>query len=370
MAFPRSFLPSPSASVRRALAPVFVVALVCGLGACSRGDAGGAAGISGGESIELAAPPTSRADFGEVADFAFTERRGERVARADLAGAPWLAGFVFTSCSTICPALAVEMNRAVEAFEGLDAKVVAISVDPEFDTPERLAEFAGRYSGGDDEDWLFLAGDEEATHELIRTSFKLAVERNPGADPGLAISHSSLLVAIDGDGQIRGYYDGADPRATDAAIARMRYLAGDRSGLSRLPLLNATLNAIAAALLLLGYIAIKRGLRERHAVLMQSAFAVSAAFLTSYLVYHFAVVPAQGGPVQFGGDGAMRTVYFVILATHVVGAIVNLPMVLRTLWLARKERWDAHRRLARRTFPLWMYVSVTGVLVYWLLYQW
>ena len=103
---------------------------------------------------------------------------------------------------------------------------------------------------------------------------------------------------------------------------------------------------------------------------MRAAFVVSAAFLASYLYYHFVVIPAQGGPVRYGGTGAAKAAYLALLLTHVLGAIVNLPMVLRTLWLAQKERWDGHRRWARRTYPLWLFVSVSGVLVYLLLYPW
>jgi uncharacterized membrane protein YozB (DUF420 family) len=102
---------------------------------------------------------------------------------------------------------------------------------------------------------------------------------------------------------------------------------------------------------------------------MRAAFLVSAAFLASYLWYHFVVI-AETGPTRFRHEGWPKTAYLALLASHVVLAVVNLPMVLRTLWLAHRERWPAHRRLARWTFPLWMYVSVTGVLVYLCLYVW
>jgi uncharacterized membrane protein YozB (DUF420 family) len=134
-----------------------------------------------------------------------------------------------------------------------------------------------------------------------------------------------------------------------------------------LPALNATLNGTCACLLVAGLIAIRSGRRERHARIMKSAFAVSAAFLASYLYYHFAV--AGGEPTRFNGTGAARTGYLVLLLTHTALAVVNLPMVLRTLWLAHRERWADHRRLARWTFPIWLYVSVTGVAVYAVLYH-
>ncbi len=134
-----------------------------------------------------------------------------------------------------------------------------------------------------------------------------------------------------------------------------------------LPAVNASLNGLAAVLLVLGWRAIRSGRRERHERLMKAAFAVSAAFLACYLYYHFAV--ARGEPTRFHRTGAARTAYLLLLLTHTVLAAVNLPMVLRTLWLAHREDWERHRRLARITFPIWLYVSVTGVLVYVVLYH-
>ena len=130
------------------------------------------------------------------------------------------------------------------------------------------------------------------------------------------------------------------------------------------PALNATLNAISAVLLFAGYIAIRAGHRERHGKLMGAAFAVSMAFLASYVVYH-----ATSEPTKYGRDDWTRGVYFLILITHVILAAVNLPMVLRTIWLARKKDWERHKKWARWTFPIWAYVSITGVVVYWMLYQ-
>ena len=130
------------------------------------------------------------------------------------------------------------------------------------------------------------------------------------------------------------------------------------------PALNASLNALAAVLLFAGYIAIRGGNRERHGKLMGAAFTVSMAFLASYLVYH-----ATSEPTRYSREDWTRTVYFVILITHVILAVVNLPMVLRTVWLARKKDWERHKKWARWTFPIWAYVSVTGVVVYWMLYR-
>jgi uncharacterized membrane protein YozB (DUF420 family) len=130
---------------------------------------------------------------------------------------------------------------------------------------------------------------------------------------------------------------------------------------------NAPRNGVAAVLLLLGFAAIKRGRRETHRRFMLAAFATSTAFLMCYLYYHFAV--ARGQPTRFHGEGTARAAYLALLLSHTVLAVVNLPMVLRTLWLAHREDWERHRRLARWTFPLWLYVSVTGVAVYVVLYH-
>ena len=135
-------------------------------------------------------------------------------------------------------------------------------------------------------------------------------------------------------------------------------------GVRDLPSLNAALNAASALLLAAAYHAIRRREVERHRRLMLTAVATSAIFLVSYLVYH-----AQVGSVRFTGQGPVRAIYFGILITHTVLAAAIVPLVLRTLYLALKRRFDAHRRIARWTFPIWMYVSVTGVVIYVMLYR-
>jgi uncharacterized membrane protein YozB (DUF420 family) len=131
-----------------------------------------------------------------------------------------------------------------------------------------------------------------------------------------------------------------------------------------LPAVNATLNATSAVLLLLAYRAIRAHAVERHRLLMLAAAAVSTVFLVCYLVYHYHV-----GSVRFTGQGAARTVYFTILISHTILAVAIVPLVLRTLFLGLKRRDPQHRRLARWTFPLWLYVSVTGVVIYAMLYH-
>lgn len=131
-----------------------------------------------------------------------------------------------------------------------------------------------------------------------------------------------------------------------------------------LPALNASLNLLSAALLAAGYAFIRAGRRDRHRACMIAALVVSGLFLTSYLVYH-----ANVGSVPFGRQGAIRLVYFFILITHIVLAAAIVPLVIVTVSRAARGRFAEHKRLARWTLPIWGYVSVTGVLVYLMLYR-
>jgi uncharacterized membrane protein YozB (DUF420 family) len=127
---------------------------------------------------------------------------------------------------------------------------------------------------------------------------------------------------------------------------------------------NAVLNSIAAVLLVIGWVAIARGQWRVHRAAMIAAFVVSAIFLVSYLTYH-----AIAGSVPFRGQGLVRPVYFTILVSHVILAAAVPVLALRMFFLAWRGRWDAHRRLGRITMPVWLYVSVTGVVIYLMLYH-
>ncbi len=126
-----------------------------------------------------------------------------------------------------------------------------------------------------------------------------------------------------------------------------------------LPHVNAALNALSSVFLIAGYIAIRKGQRTRHRVCMLVAACVSALFLVSYLTYHF-----NSGLARFGGEGAIRTFYFAFLIAHVAIAAAITPLVPITLFRALSSRFDRHRRIARWTLPLWLYVTVSGVVVY------
>ena len=131
-----------------------------------------------------------------------------------------------------------------------------------------------------------------------------------------------------------------------------------------LPALNATLNGISTLLLITGWVLIKRREQLLHRACMIAALVVSALFLTSYVIYH-----AQVGSVPFTGTGWIRTVYFAILIPHVILAAAIVPPILITASRGLSAKYDKHRRIARWTLPLWLYVSVTGVIVYLMLYQ-
>lgn len=133
---------------------------------------------------------------------------------------------------------------------------------------------------------------------------------------------------------------------------------------SFLPTLNALLNGTSALLLLAGYYRIRRGNREGHRRFMIAGLIVSSLFLVSYLTYH-----AHAGSVRFHGQGWIRPVYFAILLSHTLLAAVIVPLVLITLVRALRDDFGRHRAIARWTFPIWLYVSVTGVIVYLMLYH-
>ncbi|MBI3292593.1 MAG: DUF420 domain-containing protein [Elusimicrobia bacterium] len=131
-----------------------------------------------------------------------------------------------------------------------------------------------------------------------------------------------------------------------------------------LPTLNASLNGTSAIFIIAGYLAIWKKKVTAHAACMLAATIVSACFLISYVIYHVKV-----GSVRFPGQGWVRPLYFGILISHTTLALAIVPLILRTLYLAAKREFERHTRIARWTLPLWLYVSVTGVIVYWMLYQ-
>jgi putative membrane protein len=152
---------------------------------------------------------------------------------------------------------------------------------------------------------------------------------------------------------------------SSAAVAFLFWLlyarkgGGDAASLAFLPAVNAGLNATTTAFLLRGWFAIRSGNRALHAFCQKTAFIVSAVFLVCYIVYH-----SVHGDSHFPGTGFIRPAYFTILISHILLSIVALPMVLATFFFALTARFDTHRKWARLTFPVWLYVSITGVLIF------
>lgn len=134
--------------------------------------------------------------------------------------------------------------------------------------------------------------------------------------------------------------------------------------LADLPHVNAFLNSACTVFLLLGFYFIRQGKKERHRKMMTAALATSALFMISYLIYHYNV-----GSVKFTGQGTIRTIYFSILLSHTILAVAVPPLAIITFIRAIRERFDNHKKIARWTLPIWLYVSLTGVAVYIMLYQ-
>jgi protein SCO1/2/putative membrane protein len=300
-----------------------------------------------------------------VGPFTLTERSGKTVSRDDLLGKVWVAHFFFTTCTGPCTKTLPAMRELQRRFAGKpDVRLVSITVNSSHDTLERLRQYADEV-GADAPQWLFLTGDEEEVHRIIRTSFFQGVERNPEATgSGQDVTHTPNLLVIDREGNINGYADGTQPESASVIARQVRQLAGRRYWL---PAVNAGLNSLCTLLLLAGYGAIRRRAERLHIVLMASALVTSAMFLACYLYFHFVVLGAE--PTRFRGEGWVRITYFAILLTHTVLAMVVAPLALVVAGLGILDRRTWHARLARWTLPIWLYVSITGVVVYGMLYQ-
>jgi protein SCO1/2 len=160
--------------------------------------------------------------YGTLPEFELVDRSGQNVTLAGLRGKVWVADFIFTHCAGPCPLLSSKMSKLQDAVRELDGvRLVSFSVDPERDTPEVLAEYAGKFQA-DPERWLFLTGAKEPLYRLVVEGFRLAVEEG-GPQAGL-ITHSTRFVLVDQEGRIRGYYDGAEGRTIQALLPDIRAL--------------------------------------------------------------------------------------------------------------------------------------------------
>lgn len=177
----------------------------------------------GGMRSVLAAEPASSDAFAEVKPFALTERSGAEVTLETLRGRPWVASFVFTRCGGPCPRVSGSMKQLHARLKDTDVRLVTFTVDPEYDTPAILSEYADAL-GADKERWLFLTGSADALRDVSVQSFQLPVERDESQPPGQLVTHKTLLCVVDRKGTIRGYYDGESDEGVAQADARARFL--------------------------------------------------------------------------------------------------------------------------------------------------
>ena len=348
-----------------------------------------------------------------IEDFSLTECHGQTITKADLLGKPWLACFVFTRCAGPCPRVSQQMQVLQKRLQGLDVRLVSFSVDPENDTPGVLRTYAEHYRA-DPQRWWFLTGDKEVIYRLIRRSFRMIVDEDPKQIPGFEVIHSTEIMYVDAAGVVRGRYNAQN----DVAMARLRrFLLGKTDPIDvavikegeanerrqaelqrqseqaaerpmqpevaaetrarvpdwvlRLPAVNASLNGLATVLLCAGWVLIKSNKPRAHKTVMLTAFAVSMAFLACYLVYHQQLRHWTGsGSHRFEGQGPIRPVYYTILISHVTLAAAVPVLASITIYRGLTNQFERHKRLARVTFPIWLYVSVTGVIIYFILYHW
>ncbi|MFO0843124.1 MAG: DUF420 domain-containing protein [Gemmataceae bacterium] len=317
-----------------------------------------------------------------VSGFSLTERSGRKVARDDLKGKVWVASFIVTRCPDgKCPQVTQTVRKLQDRLAGRrDVLLVTFTTDPERDKLDELNAYADRF-GADPDRWLFLTGGEEEIDALLKSMML----RNPGTTFSKGqIDHAQKLLLIDRDGHLVGVYDGMDspempPGEFDRSLRSLtRHV--DRLLQPKLPawmptdfpLFNATLNALAGVLLLTGYSAIRLRNVRLHMLCMLTAILVSALFLTSYLFYHLYVKAGQ--PTRFAeqwpdAPAWVGYAYHAVLISHTVLAVPTAPMALIAAYQGLRGRIRQHTRLARWTLPIWLYVSVTGVVVYWMLYR-
>lgn len=324
-----------------------------------------------------------------LGSFRLEERSGRTITDADLSGGVSIASFIFTSCPLSCPRISGVMKGLQERLVGSDVRLVSFSVDPEHDTAAVLQEYARRF-GAEGDRWWFLTGSKSVIYDLIRDRFQLGVEKStaPAGPDSEAFIHSDRLALID-HGRIAGLYDSTDPKALDALVAKARRAALP-GWVLRLPGVNAALNGLSALLLLAGWLLIRRHGRsvvrpavettdpaataarstwddplvKGHVACMLAAIATSTLFLGCYLLYHF-----KAGSMPFAQDGIVRVAYLTILLSHTLLATASVPMILTTVRRGWRGEFARHVSIASLTFPIWLYVAVTGVVIYLMLYH-
>jgi protein SCO1/2/putative membrane protein len=300
--------------------------------------------------------------------FTLTNQDDHAFSDADLAGKTWVVDFVFTRCGGPCPMMTQKMVKLSKEVASPDMRFVSISVDPSYDTPAVLRQYA-KDQGATDPRFVFLTGQPKVIYELAEKGFKLTAR--PSLD-GSVIEHDERFLLIDAQGGVRGIYHTQDPEKMSALAMDARTLAASSNSsaawIARFPAINASLNATSGILLCIA-MALIQGRRVRlHAGFMIAAVVSSTAFLACYVTYHTLKYQAGSATTVFPAS-PIRPLYLVILLSHTILAVVVVPLVVMTLIRAGRRQWDKHRRIARPTFWIWLYVSATGVIVYWMLYH-
>ena len=352
-------------------------------------------------------PDGSPVSVSALPEFSLTAHTGETVTQEFLVGQPSVVGFVFTRCVTTCPAITLAMKNLRDDIGDADAHFLTITVDPKYDTQEILSNYAEVYQA-DPDNWLFARGSSADTFRLVNLGFGMYAEEMFGKDrrPGYEVVHTNSIVLLNDKGvPVRSFnatvdgdmavlrriltgrkkfptptiFAAAKPAVNDSAADKpadenKQATAAEKSlpaWLVRLPDVSASLNTLATVLLLLGYRFIRRKNVVAHKTCMLLAFVASIAFLVCYLAHHYGLYEYTGsGSRKFLGTGVIRPVYYAILLTHVVLAMLVPFLTSVTIFHGLKDNREKHRRIAKITFPIWLYVSVTGVVIYGLLYHW
>ncbi len=335
----------------------------------------------------------------------------------------WVGSFFFTACPAICWKLNQTLAAWQESHPNSPVKFVSITCDPESDTPEVLKRYAEQFHA-DPRRWTFLTGPMDTISRIGNESFKVSVERGTHSDRGFVVDREGkvrgrfrltepdqlaklkkLLGELDNESRsdaeastdnaapdksadqpldgkqgvgsstgatsVESVADAKAQRTPRTQRTRGRPADGNRPAGALVPMAihplattNAVLNATATLLLIVGYLLIKQHRETAHKWVMLSAFGVSIAFLACYVLYHVKV-----GHVEFRGTGWSRPVYLTILLTHVILAATVPFLAAITIYRGLKDQRQRHRRIARVTYPIWLYVSITGVVIYAMLYH-
>lgn len=300
-----------------------------------------------------------------IGPFKLVRETGETVISDDLRSSVWISAFTFTRCPVSCPRISATLKSLQEKLSDTDVKILSFSVDPDYDTPEVLKQY-GKKFGSNPDQWWFLTGRQDEIYGLIQSSFMLSVapttpeQQKEGAEE---IAHSDRIALIDKDLKFVRFFDSnsSDELSTLVTEAKRRSLS---TWITFLPKLNASLNFTSFVLLLLGWFLIRSGRWRGHAFTMLVCLAISGAFLSCYLTYHYFV-----GTVRFPGTGFVRSLYLTILLSHTILAVVMVPMILLSVIRAVRKDFERHKSIARMTLPIWCYISITGVIIYFMLYQ-